>query len=205
MKGLKAACIHREASLSHSVIRRQEATENQRSVYFFSAAFPNVNPPGLGPPNPNAAGVVLFCPCPGPGAPKLNGDPVPNPVDGEGVTGVNVNADSLESLAPFVMLETVVVSGVLETPKEDMGLFVAGIGAGCVVGNALTGADVIPNALPFANGLGPGLEASCLGAPNGNTPGEIPVVAGVLGPEDGKVTFGSDPPAGLLAAKLKRG
>ena len=174
--------------------------KNQRSVYFFSAVFPNVNPPGLGPPNPNAAGVVPFCPCPG--APKLNGDPVPNPVDGEGVTGVKVNADDFESTAAFVVLEAVVVPGVLETPKEDAGLFVAG---GCDVGNALTGAEVTPNALPFASGLGPGLEVSCLGATNGNTPGEVPVVAGMLGPEDGNVTFESDPPAGLLAAKLKRG
>ena len=116
-----------------------------------------------------------------------------------------MNADGLESTVPFVVLEAVVEPGVLETPKEDVGLFVAEAGAGCVVGNALTGAEVIPNALPFASGLGPGLEASCLGATNGNTPGEVPVVAGIRGSEDGKVTFKSDPPAGLLAAKLKRG
>jgi len=116
-----------------------------------------------------------------------------------------VNADGLESVVPFVVLEAVVVLGVLDTPNEDMGLFVTGAGVGCVVGNALTGADVIPNALPFANGLGPGLEVSCLGAPNDNTPGETPGVAGMLGPADGKVSFMSEPPAGLLAAKLKRG
>jgi len=112
-----------------------------------------------------------------------------------------VNADALESVVPFVVLEAVVMPGVLETPKEDVGLFVAGAGVGCVVGNALTGAEVTPNALPFASGLGPGLEASCLGA----TDGKVPMVAGLLGPKDGKVTFESDPPAGLLAAKLKRG
>ena len=143
-----------------------------------------MNPPGLGAPNPNAAGVVPFCPCPG--APKLNGDPVPNPADSEGVTGVNVNEDGLESVVPFV------VPGGLETPKE----FVAGVG--CVVGNALTGAGVIPNALPFASGLGPGLEASCLGATNW----KVPVVAEMLGPGDGKETFESDPSAGLLAVDL---
>ena len=195
--------MHTERGFSQSDIRFVEGPKNQRSLYFFSAAFPNVNGPGFGVPNPNAAGVVPFCPCPG--APKLNGDPGTTPVDVEGVTGVNTNADGLESVVPFVVMGVVVLPGVLETLKEDVGLFGTGAGVSCIVGNALTGVDVIPKALPFIGWLGPGLGASCLGVPNGNTPGEIPAVAGLLGFEDGKVPFESDPPAGLLAAKLKSG
>lgn len=98
------------------------------------------------------------------------------------------------------------VPGVLEVAKENVGLFVAGAGVdgvAVVVPNALTGVDVVPNALPFVSGLGPGLETSCLGAGNENKSGEVPAVAGVVEFEDGKVIFWSDPPPGLL--KLKRG
>jgi hypothetical protein len=98
----------------------------------------------------------------------------------------------------------VVVPGVLETPKEVAGLSVAEAGvSGVVVAilNALTGVDVVPNALPFIGGLGPGLEVSCLGTTNWDMAGKAPLV----GFEDGKVTFGSDAPVGLLAVKSKRG
>lgn len=156
-----------------------------------------MNGPWVGAPNPNAAGVAPLCPCPV--APKLNGDAVPAPVDCEGVTGVNVNVGGLESVVPLV------VPWVLETSKEDAGLFVAGVGVSCIVGNALTGVDVIPNTPPFGNGLGPGLGTSWFGAVNRDTPGEVPAAAGMLRFVDGKVAFESDPPAGLLAAKLKRG
>ena len=159
-----------------------------------------MNGPGFGAPNPNAAGVAPFCPCPAP--PKLNGDPGTTPVDVEGVTGVNTNEGGLESVDPFMVIGVAVL---LETLKEDVGLFGAGAGVGCVVGNALTGVDVIPKAPPFVDGPGPGLEVSCLKALNGDMPGGVPVVAGLLGFEDGKVTLESDPPAGLLAAKLKSG
>ena len=67
----------------------------------------------------------------------------------------------------------------------------------------LTGADVVPNPLPFANGLGPGLGSSCLGATNGNMPCEVPVFAGVVEFVGWKATFGSDPPASLFVLKLK--
>jgi len=152
-------------------------------------------------PNPNAAGVGLFCPCPV--TPKWNGDPVPPPVDVEGVTGVNTNVGCLEPVVPFV----VVVPGVLGAPKGNTGLFVAGAGGVMVVlvSNALTGVDVVPNALPFVSGLGPGLGASCLGAANGSMPCEVPVFAGVVEFVEGKAAFGSDPPAGLFAAKLNGG
>ena len=105
-----------------------------------------MNAPCVGAPNPNAAGVVPFCPCPV--APKLNGDAGPPPVDVEGVTGVNTNGDGLEPVVPLV---EVVVAGVLETLKENAGLFVAGAGVDCVVPNALIGVDVVPNALPFVD------------------------------------------------------
>lgn len=83
-------------------------------------------------PNPNAAGVVPFCL--GPVAPKSNGDAVPPPVDVEGVTGVNTNAGCLEPVVPFVVVVDVVeVPGVLETPKENVCLFVAGAGVDVVV------------------------------------------------------------------------
>ena len=154
-------------------------------------------------PNPNAAGVVPFCPCPV--APKLNGDAAPPPVDVEGVTGVNVNTGGFEPVVPFVV--AVVVPGVLGALKGNVGLFVAGAGVGgvvVVVPNALTGVDVIPNALPFVNGLGPSLEASCLGAAVKNMPCEAPVFAGMVEFADGKATFGSDPPTGLFP-KLNNG
>ena len=89
--------------------------------------------------------------------------------------------------------------------KGNVGLFVAGAGVDGVVAvvvvvvpNALTGVDVIPNALPFVNGLGPGLDASCLGAAVENMPCEAPVFAGMVEFADGKATFGSDPPTGLF-------
>jgi len=156
-----------------------------------------------GVPNPNAAGVVPFCPCPG----KLNGDAVPPPIDVDGVTGVNMNWGGLGAVVSFVVLEVILVSEVLEAGKENIGLSV-GAGAGVVMVvpllNALTGVGVIPNALSFVNGLGPGLEVSCLGAGNENMPDEVPVVAEVLEFEDGRLTFKSDPPAGLFAPKLNR-
>ena len=141
-------------------------------------------------------------------APKLNGDVVPPPVDVEGVTGVNTN---LGPVVPFVVVVVVVVAvlGALETPKGNDGLFVAGAGMDgvivVVVLNALTGVDVVPNVLPFVSGLEPGLGASCLGTANGSAPCEVPVSAGVVEFMEGKVAFGSDPPAGLFAAKLNRG
>ena len=51
---------------------------------------------------------------------------------------------------------------------------VAGVDCVVVVGvlNALTDIDVVPNALPFVGGLGPGLESSCFGAANGCVPVE---------------------------------
>jgi len=84
--------------------------------------------------------------------------------------------------------------------KGNVGLFVAGVDGVVVevVPNALTGVDVIPNALPFVNGLGPGLEASWLGAADEKMPCEVPVFA------DGKAAFRSDPPTGLLP-KLNSG
>ena len=184
--------------------RSLEGADKPGSIYFFSAGFPNVNVVWFGAPNPNADGVLPLCPV----VAKLNGDEGPPPVDVEGVTGVNTNAGGLEPLVPFVVTEVVVVPGVLELPKENAGLFVAGAGVGCVavvVPNALTGVDVVPNAFPFVSGLGPGLKASCLGAGNENTFCEAPVVVGVVEFEGGRVTFESDPPAGLLVAKLKRG
>lgn len=163
---------------------------NQRSIYFFSAGFPDVN--WLCAPNPNAAGVIPFCPCPV--APKLNGDADPPPVD-EGVGGVNVNTGGLEPVISFVVA---VVEGVL----EENSLFIAGAGMDGVVPNALTGVDVVPNALPFVSGLGLGLEGSCLGAANESVPCEPSVVAGMTEFVDGKAAFGSGPPASLFAAKL---
>lgn len=165
-----------------------------------------MNAPWPGP-NPNAAAVVPFCPCPV--VPKLNGDAVPPPVDVEGVTGVNTNAGSLEPLVPFVVVvEVVEVPGVLEVLKENVGLFIAGAGVDSValevVPKALTGVGVVPNALPFANGLGPGLEPSCLEAATGNVPCEVLVFVGVVESVGRKVTFESGPPAGLFAPKLKR-
>jgi hypothetical protein len=103
-----------------------------------------------------------------------------------------------------VVVVVVVMKGLLGTPKED-GWFVAGAGVGGVVPNALTGVDVVPNALPFVCGLGPGLEGSCLGAAKESVPCELPVVAGVVELVDGKVTFVSNPPPGLFAVKLNRG
>lgn len=143
-------------------------------------------------------------------APKLNGDVTPPPVDVEGVTGVNTNAGGLGPVVPFVV--GVVVVEVVELPgtlKETAGLFVAGPGVDAVVVlvrlNALTGVDVVPNALPFVNGLGAGIEPSCLGAGNENPPCEVPGFTGVVEFVDGKATFGSDPPAGLFRLKLKVG
>jgi len=160
-----------------------------------------VNAPWAGAPNPNAAGVVPFCPCPV--APKLNGDVAPPPVDVEGVTGVKTNGEGLKPVAPFVV--EVVVAGGLGALKENVGLFVAGVGMDGVVPNALTGVDVVPNALPFADRPGPGLKPSCLGALSENIPCEVPVVVGLVEFVDGKVTFWSDPPAGLFAEKLNWG
>jgi len=158
-----------------------------------------VNAPWPGAPNPNAAGVVPFCPCPG--ATKLKGDPAPPPVDVEGVTGVNTNEGGLDAVVSFVVL------GVLGMPKENADLLVGGAGVDGVVVllNALTGVGVVPNALPFITGLGPGLEVSCLGAANENMPGEVPVVVEMVGFEDGKLTFKSDPPVGLFVPKLNGG
>jgi len=60
----------------------------------------------------------------------LNGEVTPPPVDVEGVTGVNTNAEGLEPVVPFVagvvVVEVVEVPGVLETLKENDGLFVTG-------------------------------------------------------------------------------
>ena len=160
------------------VIRSSVATRLPREIYFFSSAFPNVN-----------------CPCPG--AAKLNGEVTPPPVDVEGVTGVNTNGAGLEPVASFV-----VVVVVPEKSKGTAGLSVTGVGLDgvVVIENALTGVDVVPNALPFLRGLGPGLEVSCLGVEDGKIPGEVPVIAEV----DGKESFRSDPPAGLFAPKLNR-
>lgn len=162
-----------------------------------------MNAPWLGA-NPNAAGVAPFWPWPV--TPKLNGEAFPPPVDVEGVTGVNTNGDGLE---PAVPLTVVVVPGVLETPKANVGAFVAGAGVDdvvvVVVPNALTGVDVVPNALPLVSGPEPGLGASCLGAENTDKPCEVPVFAGVVEFVEGKATFGSDPPVGLFAARLNRG
>ena len=193
--------MHMEGFLSFG---SQKQLKNQRSIYFCSAGFPNVNAPEVGAPNPNAAGVGPFCPCPCPVDPKLNGDPGPAPVDVEGVGGVNTNAVGLVLVVPFVVTDVVVLPGVLDTPKDGIGLSIAGEGvSGVVVAipNALTGVDVVPKALPFVNGWEPGLGASCWGTTNGDTLGDAPVVEF----EDGKVTFESDPPAGLFAAKLKVG
>lgn len=154
-----------------------------------------MNGPWFGP-NPYPAGVAPFCPCPV--APKLNGDAVPPPVDVEGVTGVNVNTGGFEPVVPFVVF----VPGVLETLKGNAGLFVAGAGMDGVVPNALTGVDVVPNALPFVIGLGPGLGACCSGAEDEKTPCEVPVFPGMVEFADGKAAFRSDPPPGLFAPKL---
>jgi hypothetical protein len=185
MTGLKAIFIR----FFQLVIGFGEQPTNQIPDYFFSVGFPNVNAGG---PNPNAAGVAPFCP--DPDAPKLNGDLAPPPVDGKWVTGVNTNAEGLEPVVPFVVVE------------GNVGLFIVGAGVDCAVvvfvPNALTGVDVVPNTLPFASGLGPGLEASCLGAANGCAPVEVP---GVVEVEDGKAVHESDPPAGLFAAKLNGG
>jgi hypothetical protein len=48
-------------------------------------------------------GVILSCP--GPTAPKLNGDPVLPPVDVEGVSRVNTNTEGLEPAVPFMVVE----------------------------------------------------------------------------------------------------
>jgi len=192
MEGLKAMCIHR--GFFRLLSGRWKRPKNQRLVHFFSAGFPDVN--WFVAPNPDAAGVVPFCPCPV--TPKLNGDAVPPPVDVEGVGGVNTNTGCLEPVVSFVA----VVEGVL----EGNSVFVAGAGVDGVVSNALTGADVVPNTLPFVSGLRPGLEESCLGAANGNTPCEPPpVVVGVVELVDGKASFGSGPPAGLFAEKPNEG
>lgn len=105
-----------------------------------------------------------------------------------------------------------VVPGVLGLPKKSAGLSVAGAGVDnvvvvvvAVVGNTLTGAVVVPNTVPFLNGLGPGLEASCLGAASEKILGEVLVVAGVVEVVDGKATLESVPPAGLFTPKLNRG
>lgn len=143
----------------------------------------------------------------------MNGDVTPPPADVEGVTGVNTNAGGLEPVVPFVVgvvvVEVVEVPGVLETLKENAGLFVTRPGVDAVVllvgPNALTGVDVVPNALPFVNGLGVGIEPSCLGTGNENAPCEVPVFAGVVEFVDGNAAFGSDPPAGLFRLKLKTG
>jgi hypothetical protein len=101
----------------------------------------------------------------------------------------------------------VVVPGVFEKLYGNVCLSVAGVDnvVVVVVGNALTGIVVAPNTVSFLNGLGPGLEVSCLGAVSEKTPGEVPVVAEVVELMDGKTTFGSVPPAGLFALKLNRG
>ena len=121
-----------------------------------------MNVPWPGVPNPNAAGVVPFCPCLV--TPKLNGDPVPPPIDVEGVTGVNTNEDGLDVAGLFVVLGVAMLLGVLGMPKENGGLFVGGAGEDGIVVvvllNALTGIGVVPNALPFISGPGPGLEVS---------------------------------------------
>lgn len=131
----------------------------------------------------------------------MNGEGPPPPVDVEGVTGVNTNGDAFEPVVSFV----VIVLGVFEKLKENVGLSVAGTGVGSVVevevvtGNALVGVVVVaPNTLPFLNGLGPGLEVSSFEGVNEKAPGEVPVV-------DGKVTLGSDPPGGLFVVKLNEG
>lgn len=182
---------------------RRKQPGYQRSIYFFSSGFQFANDPWFGAPKPNAAGVIPFCPCPI--APKLNGEVTPPPVDVEGVTGVNVNGDGLGPVPSFVVV--VVVPGVFEKLKENAGLSVAGAGVDgvVVVGNVLAGVDIGSNALPFLNGLGPGLEVSCFGARDEKILGEVPVVAGVVNVVDGKATFGSDPPAGLFTPKFSRG
>lgn len=199
VKWLKPVC---NRGSHRPVPRSSEASKNQRQFYFFSSGFPNENAPGFGAPKPNAAGVVPFCPCAIPE--KLNGEAAPPPVDVEGVTGVNINGDAFEPVVSFV----VVVLGVFGKLKENVGLSVAGTGVGRVVevevvmGNALVGVVVAPNTLPFLNGLGPGLEVSSLEGVNEKTPGEVPVVAGVV---DGKATLGSDAPGGLFVVKLNEG
>jgi len=165
-----------------------------------------VKAPWPGVPNPNAAGVAPFCPCPP--APKSNGDPVPFPIDVEGVTGVNTNVGGLGPVVPSVPVEEVVAAEeVLEAPKENVGLFIAGAGVGgvAVVPNALTGVGVVPNRFPLVVWFTPGLKVSCLGAGNEKVLGEVPVVAEVVKFGDGKVTFESDPPAGLLILKPNKG
>ena len=83
---------------------------------YWIVVVPNTNAGG---PNPNVVGVVPYRP--GPAASKLNGDPAPPPVDIEGVTGVNMNAESLEPAVPFVVAE------------GNVGLFTTGAGVDCVV------------------------------------------------------------------------
>jgi hypothetical protein len=133
----------------------------------------------------------------------LNGEVAPPPVDVEGVIGVNTNGDGLGPVVSFVVV--VVGPGVFEKLKGNADLSVAGVGVDdvvlVVVGNALTGVVVVPKTVPFLNGLGPGLEASCFGAASEKIPVEEPEVVGVAGVIDGKATFGS----GLFAPKLNRG
>lgn len=142
--------------------------------------------------------------CPDPTAPKLNGEGTPPPADVEGVTGVKTNWVGLGFVVSVVAVVVVAVPEVLGKLKENVGLSVAGVGVGVdavtvvVAGNALTGVVVAPNTLPFLKGLGPGLETSCLGAAKEKTPGEVPVVTGVV---EGKATFWSDPAAGLFPGK----
>jgi hypothetical protein len=125
---------------------------------------------------------------------KINGDPVPSPVDVKGVSGVNTNTEGLELAVPFMVVE------------GNVALFVLGAGVDrivvVVVLNALTGVNVVPNALPFMIRFGPGLEASSLGVANGCGPVEVP---GVVEAGDGKAVHRSDPPAGLFAVKLNGG
>ena len=66
----------------------------------------------------------------------------------------------------------VVVAGLLETLKENAGLFRAGAGVDGVVSNAPTSVDVVLNALLFVDGLGPDLKPPYLGALNENIPCE---------------------------------
>ena len=110
---------------------------------------------------------------------------------------MNTNCVGLEPVASFV---AVVV--VPEKLKEAAGFSVTGVGLDgvVVIENALTGVGIVPNALPFLSGLGPGLEVSCLGVEDGKIPGEVPVPEEV----DGNESFRSEPPDGLFAPKLNR-
>jgi len=196
---MKPTYAYREPSFKFTSGRLMHP-ENQRSSHFFSSGFANENPPWFGAPKPNAAGVIPVCPCPI--VVKSNGEATSPPVDIEGVTGVNTNWGGLGPVVSFA----VVVPGVFGGLKENIGLSVAGAGADDVVvvavENALTGIVGIPNTVPFLSGLGPGLGVSCLGVASEKTPGEVPVVTGVVEFVDGKATFESVPPTGLFAAKL---